>query len=380
MTPSKRLFELDALRGFSLFGIILMNILSFSMPYDQAFLPDIIHNSIDEWILRFVTLLIISSFYPIFTFLFGYGLAIMYENSQIKGMNYYSFIYRRLVFLMFLGLIHGIFIFSGDILFGYAFTGMLAVLFIKWQPRKLVTFAIIMFVLKLILIVIPFSLLAWFTHRYGGNNFTGLPLDKLIRINQEGDYASFLNINLIDETYRILDVVTTSAYFEFLPYVLLGIAAQKIDLIRFVQRNKQRAIKFSVLFMGFGYIVKLPHVIDYGNNAYSNVSSMVGGPLVATGYIILFIVLCQYRKISRLLKIFKYPGRVSLSVYLGQSIIFTLIYMGFGLGLYYKLYLYQSYILVIVVYAIQLIISYIYLKRFNQGPIEWLWRKVTYLN
>lgn len=379
MSARNRLFELDALRGFSLFGIILMNILTFSLPYEQAFLPNIINKGIDEWILRIVTLVVISSFYPIFTFLFGYGLAIMYTNSQSKGLRYYPFIYRRLVFLLILGLIHGVFIFSGDILFGYAYTGMLAVLFIKWYPRKLIKLAAILFSLKVILLVIPFSLLTWFTDPYGVTNFTGKSLDQLIQIRQSGDYSAFLSINITDEVFRILDVITTSSYFEFLPYIVLGIAAQKINLIELVRKNKQKAIKIASILIIFGYLIKLPHSVDYGNNALINVSSMVGGPIVAAGYILVFIVLCQMERVKQYLNVFQYTGKLSLSVYLSQSIIFTLIYMGFGLGLFNKLALYQSYLIVVVVYVIQLIVCYFYLKQFKQGPIEWLWRKVTYL-
>ncbi|RIP35774.1 DUF418 domain-containing protein [Staphylococcus gallinarum] len=379
MSARNRLFELDALRGFSLFGIILMNILTFSLPYEQAFLPDIINKGIDEWILRIITLVVISSFYPIFTFLFGYGLAIMYTNSQSKGLRYYPFIYRRLVFLLILGLIHGVFIFSGDILFGYAYTGMLAVLFIKWHPRKLIKLAAILFSLKVILLVIPFSLLTWFTDPYGVTNFTGKSLDQLIQIRQSGDYSAFLSINITDEVFRILDVITTSSYFGFLPYIVLGIAAQKINLIELVRKNKQKAIKIASILIIFGYLIKLPHSVDYGNNALINVSSMVGGPIVAAGYILVFIVLCQMERVKQYLNVFQYTGKLSLSVYLSQSIIFTLIYMGFGLGLFNKLALYQSYLIVVVVYVIQLIVCYFYLKQFKQGPIEWLWRKVTYL-
>ncbi|MDN5610115.1 MAG: DUF418 domain-containing protein, partial [Staphylococcus equorum] len=137
MSPQRRLFELDALRGFSLFGIILMNILVFSFPYEETYLPGVL-NGANEGLFRIVTLFVISSFYPIFTMLFGYGLSIMYENSKRRGMSYYPFIYRRLVVLLIFGVLHGYFLFNGDILFGYGFTGMIAVLFIKLKPKTLI--------------------------------------------------------------------------------------------------------------------------------------------------------------------------------------------------------------------------------------------------
>lgn len=98
MNRPQRLFELDALRGMSLLGIVLMNILIFSFPYDNIDLTKHL-SGFDVTIIRSVKLIIISSFYPIFTFLFGYGLAIMYQNTQRKQLRFYPIIYRRLFFI-----------------------------------------------------------------------------------------------------------------------------------------------------------------------------------------------------------------------------------------------------------------------------------------
>ncbi|MHC3759480.1 DUF418 domain-containing protein [Staphylococcus succinus] len=378
MPSQKRLFELDALRGLSLFGIVLMNILVFSMPYEEAYLPDIVHG-INEGLLRIVTLVVISSFYPIFSFLFGYGLAIMYENIQYRGLRYYPIIYRRLACLLVIGLIHGCFIFSGDILFGYAFTGMLAVLLIKKKTKILIKTATILFVLKIILIVIPFSVFSWNTGRNDTNNFSGMSLGQLIDVKQNGNYVDLLKININETVMSVLDVMTTSAYLEFLPYILCGIIAQKLNLITVLRNNdyQKRATFWGMLCIVIGYTLKVPFAIDYSNNAFQYISAMVGGPIVAAGYILIFLRLCQVSKVRKVVHLFEYPGKLSLTVYLSQSIIFTLIYM--GLGLYNKLELYQSYLIVLIVYSLQVCASYYYLKKFKQGPVEWAWRKITYL-
>lgn len=122
----------------------------------------------------------------------------------------------------------------------------------------------------------------------------------------------------------------------------------------------------------------MPFAIDYDNGSFAVINA-VGGPIVSAGYIILIVYLCQSVHGAQIMRIFKYPGKLSLSVYITQSIMFTFIFMGFGLGLYNKLPLYQSYLIVIIFYSLQVIGCYFYLKKFSKGPIEWLWRKVTYL-
>ncbi|MGO3496578.1 MAG: DUF418 domain-containing protein [Staphylococcus equorum] len=378
MSPQRRLFELDALRGFSLFGIILMNILVFSFPYEETYLPGVLHGA-DEWLFRVVTLFVISSFYPIFTILFGYGLAIMYENSKRRGMSYYPFIYRKLVVLLIFGVLHGYFLFNGDILFGYGFTGMIAVLFIKLKPKTLIKSAAGLFIMKIVILVIPISLAYCNKGRHEASNYSGKSLAQLVDIKQNGHYFEFLQVNGLESKYSVIDIVTRAAYLDLLPYILIGIAAQKLSLITKIQNNPRSAMTWGSTLFIIGYFIKLPFALDYANNTFSVISSMVGGPILAMGYILIFVRLCQYAKAAKVLDIFKYPGKLSLSVYISQSIIFTFIYNDIGLSLYNKLPLYQSYIIVVVVYSLQLLACYYYLKFFKYGPIEWLWRKITYL-
>ncbi|MCQ3816619.1 DUF418 domain-containing protein [Staphylococcus xylosus] len=377
MSSQQRLYEIDALRGLSLLGIILMNILVFSFPYEESLLSDVVQG-FDAILLHGITLLIIGSFYPIFTFLFGYGLSIMYDNCQMKGINYYPIILRRLIFLMFMGVLHGFFVFSGDILFGYAFTGLIAVLFIKSKAKRLIKAAIILFILKILLLVIPFAVFSLLNDPYTQHNFSGVSLSKLIEIKQQGLYTEFLKINTLENLYNVLDVVTGSAYLEFLPYILLGIAAQKLKLVKKIQLRKQSAIKWGIICLITGYIVKMPFALDFSNSAYQNIN-IVGGPIVAAGYILIFIAMYQSTRFAKVLKVFTYPGKLSLSVYLTQSIVLSIVFLGIGGGLYNQLPLYQSYIIALLVYGLQLAGCYFYLKYFKMGPFEWIWRKVTYL-
>lgn len=377
MPMKQRIFELDALRGISLFGIILMNILVFSLPYEMASMSQTV-KGFNAVLLHLITLFVIGSFYPIFTFLFGYGLGMMFEHSRIRKVRFYPMIYRRLSFLLVIGVIHGMFIFSGDILFGYAFTGLFAVLFIKMKAQKLIKIASILFVFKILIFVVPFTILNYTQGVYEKNNYLGISLQQFIDVKQNGHYDSFLKLNVLENLYSMLDILMGSAFLEFLPYALFGIAAYKMNLIELIRTKSSSFLKWGSLIAILGYCIKMPFAIDYDNGSFAVINA-VGGPIVSAGYIILIVYLCQSVHGAQIMRIFKYPGKLSLSVYITQSIMFTFIFMGFGLGLYNKLPLYQSYLIVIIFYSLQVIGCYFYLKKFSKGPIEWLWRKVTYL-
>src|SRR5699024_5457383 len=148
-------------------------------------------------------------------------------------------------------------------------------------------------------------------------------------------------INVAENIYNIIDLVTFSAYLEFLPYVFLGMAALKYNLIEKVQsnQNRPRHILFVFVMLRVVYAFKILYVIDYGNQALAIISAMSGGPLVAFSYILLFIYCCQFNQFTKIVRIFKYPGKLSLTVYLMLSFIFTFIFV--GLGFYNKLPLYE---------------------------------------
>lgn len=97
-TPKKqRIIELDALRGMSLFGILLMNILVFSFPYEHVRL-DVALQGVNGFLFRVVSLLVIDSFYPIFSFLFGFSLMLIYHSTQRRGVAFKPVMLRRLIF------------------------------------------------------------------------------------------------------------------------------------------------------------------------------------------------------------------------------------------------------------------------------------------
>ncbi|WP_086428444.1 DUF418 domain-containing protein [Staphylococcus cornubiensis] len=373
----QRIIELDALRGMSLFGILLMNILVLSFPFEHVRL-DLALQGIDSLLLRMVMLFVIGSFYPIFSFLFGFSLMLIYRSTQQRGIAFKPVILRRLIFLMILGLIHGFLLFAGDILLTYAVMGFAAMWCTKVSVKKLKNAAIILFALKVVLFGLPFLIIGLMSKAklpFSGGNQAAL--NDVLQAKTSSHYIDFFLYNAQDNLGNIASILTID-WLDIFPYLLLGMAAMKGNLVAWVKQHPTRATQWGTLFIVIGVLVKCIGAYAMTNPSLMMFSFMVGGPLLSVGIVLLFFHVMQYPVAQKLLKLFRYPGKMSLSVYLSQSIVCTFLFTGFGLGFYNKLPLYQTYLFALALFLIQVVVCYVYLRQFNQGPIEWVWRKITY--
>lgn len=371
----QRIFSIDALRGFSLLGILLMNILTFAFPY-QIINPFEFFQQQDGALFKISSLFIIASFYPIFAFLFGYGLSIMYQNSIEKELNYYPMIIRRLSFLLLIGMIHGIFIFYGDILATYALLGFIAIIFVRLKPQHSLVALTIGFGILILLYILPMVLLQDATQV---ENFVGLQeLERVNNILASADYLSIIGVNLKYFGMNIANTILVGP-FSILPIMLFGIYAHQINWLNKIRNHKNLYTVIGLVIFILGLAIKMIQIVLEGSMTSQLISQLLGGPIVALSYIIFFVLLCEDATARKVLNPLQYIGKLSLTTYLTQSIICIFIFYGIGLNYYGKLPVLTIYTIAIVIYLVQLLLSYLYLKKFKQGPIEKLWRKVTYL-
>ncbi|NGX77115.1 DUF418 domain-containing protein [Staphylococcus sciuri] len=371
----QRIFSIDALRGFSLLGILLMNILTFAYPYQIINPFEFFQHQDGAWF-KISSLFIIASFYPIFAFLFGYGLSIMYQNSLDKGLNYYPMITRRLLFLLLLGIIHGVFIFYGDILSTYALLGLIAIIFVRLKPQyTLITLSIGIGIFVL-LYLLPMILLKDVTQI---ESFVGLQeLERVNNILSSADYVSIIGFNLKYFGMNIANAILVGP-FSILPIMLFGIYAHQINWFNKIKQHKNLYMVIGVVVLILGLAIKMIQIVLEGSVTSQLMSQMIGGPIVALSYIMFFVILCEDQTVRKILTPLQSIGKLSLTTYIMQSVICIIIFYGVGLNYYGKLPVLTIYIIGIVIYCVQLIVSYLYLLRFKQGPLEKLWRKVTYL-
>lgn len=371
----QRIFSIDALRGFSLLGILLMNILTFAYPYQIINPFEFFQHQDGAWF-KISSLFIIASFYPIFAFLFGYGLSIMYQNSLDKGLNYYPMITRRLLFLLLLGIIHGVFIFYGDILSTYALLGLIAIIFVRLKPQYTLVALSIGIGIFVLLYLLPMILLKDVTQI---ESFVGLQeLERVNNILSSADYVSIIGFNLKYFGMNIANAILVGP-FSILPIMLFGIYAHQINWFNKIKQHKNLYMVIGVVVLILGLAIKMIQIVLEGSVTSQLMSQMIGGPIVALSYIMFFVILCEDQTVRKILTPLQSIGKLSLTTYISQSIICILIFYGVGLNYYGKLPVLTIYIIGIVIYCVQLIVSYLYLLRFKQGPLEKLWRKVTYL-
>lgn len=371
----QRIFSIDALRGFSLLGILLMNILTFAYPYQIINPFEFFQHQDGAWF-KISSLFIIASFYPIFAFLFGYGLSIMYQNSLDKGLNYYPMITRRLLFLLLLGIIHGVFIFYGDILSTYALLGLIAIIFVRLKPQYTLVALSIGIGIFVLLYLLPMILLKDVTQI---ESFVGLQeLERVNNILSSADYVSIIGFNLKYFGMNIANAILVGP-FSILPIMLFGIYEHQINWFNKIKQHKNLYMVIGVVVLILGLAIKMIQIVLEGSVTSQLMSQMIGGPIVALSYIMFFVILCEDQTVRKILTPLQSIGKLSLTTYISQSIICIIIFYGVGLNYYGKLPVLTIYIIGIVIYCVQLILSYLYLLKFKQGPLEKLWRKVTYL-
>lgn len=388
---SERFVILDALRGFALLGIAMANFPEFSLytfmsPEETAALP---LSRADRWLRYLLYFLVDGKFYTIFSLLFGIGFSMILENVTRKGGNALRVFYRRMIVLALIGGIHLMFLWSGDILLLYASLGMLLPLFRRVSNRSLLTGA---FVLLLIPVVV--DLLCEITQ-------TRLS-EPVVRMQQmycarfgitDGNFAYWLHdAQSYGEVFQFLiqgawvrmqEFIEGNRYFKVLGLFLLGFYIGRQHLYA---RLEEKRSWLKKVFRG-GLSAGLPVSVLY---AYS---AMNGHPWGMTAHSLLYVtgvyplafayvsgicLLFLRHPGSPVFRWFAAPGRMALTNYIGQSVDGMLIFYGIGLGLGSETSLLLTETIVVAVYVMQQSFSSLWLVSFRFGPLEWVWRMLTY--
>lgn len=382
-TERQRHVILDALRGLALMGIALANFPEFALwtflsSEQQAAMPTAY---IDE-IVRFLQYLVVDGkFYSIFSILFGIGFSLIMERHGLR------LFVRRMLILVIIGFLHLMFIWSGDILLLYAVGGLLLTLMIGLSDKSL-------FILALSLIMIPVGLDALI--EFGGFDFpepfyqAWWNKAEALGIN-EANFASWLrDANSYGQMFAFLIQGAYERLWEFveghrLPKVvglfILGYLASKHRLYaRLQDLPLLKALYWSVS-------IGLPTSLLYAWSATSGhpwgltVHSLLYAVSVIPLAIVFIIGICLLYLQSPKSVVFRWlaaPGRMALSCYISHSLIGVLLFYGLGFGLGTSLGLVYIELIALVVFFIQIIVCRIWLNYFRFGPLEWLWRMLTY--
>ncbi len=308
-----------------------------------------------------------GAFYSLFSFLFGLGLALQLRRGRAALPRFR----RRLAVLLGIGLIHLVFIWYGDILLTYAVGGFVLTLFAFQRSRVLVAGTLVFFVLSVLTYLTPFSL-----------GFAApAPWLNLSRFNQIFENGTYLAVVQYQTQLAGREILNLP---NFLPTVLwlflLGLLAGRHGLF---ERPNRRAW-YGILITAFPVALVFKGVYAYWffTATYSPLavgySFAIGGPALMFVYLALLTRLLERDGWQQRLAFFGFAGRMALTNYLTQSVVCTLIFNAYGLGYFNELRLGVSLLLVIVIFTLQALFSRWWFGRFRFGPLEWVWRSLTY--
>jgi uncharacterized protein len=384
VTEGERIHQLDVIRGFALFGIILVNMPTFLHP--MLFLPldglPVEHTTLDEWIRLFFNMFVQTKFYTIFSFLFGAGFFLFMSRAEQKQLPMKRLFSRRILVLLLVGMLHLIFLWYGDILHTYALTGFLLLLFYhrkqgtvrKWAWTLLIIYQLLM----LLLLLVPSN------PALENNPKLSTLVAQAIQVYNEGAWSEWMQFRIAYELPYVL-ANEIFAVFSILPLFLLGFAAARqgvfqrtADYLLPIKRIWWISLVLSVPLVAMIPLLQAEWVVlPASKNTAIQVFVGWSGLTLCAFYISSFLLLCMQAKWLKRFSGLALVGRMAFSNYLFQTIVFVCIVRFFHV--YGTISLAMGTVICIILLAFQVWISRWWLSRFAYGPLEWGWRCLTYL-
>lgn len=376
---ANRVISIDRMRGFSLLGIFFVNMISFHSPYFYIDPETWWDGSVNLFTYRFIDLFVQASFYPLFAMLFGYGLVILRERTLEKGLSFNSLALRRLSILLLIGIIHAFLIWEGDILITYAVCGFAFLLFIGWSAKRLFIAGLSLYIVPNVLLLLMLGAASVVDGGAEFSMYDGQAAEQSITIYQTGSFTEVTE-HRMSEWYKNNNLMGLFFYLiTILPLFMIGAGAAKLRLFENIREKRGKIAVAAAVLASLGLFIKaVPYL--YGKTLMTDYAQDVfGGAMVAMAYALIIALASDLEQLNRLLYPLEAAGRLSISNYLFQSVVSTMIFYSYGLGYYGKLSIFSGTMLALGIYVIQLAFSSWWIKRFYYGPVEWLWRSGTYL-
>jgi len=389
-SSTHRIHSLDLLRGFAVLGILIMNITSFSQ-INIAYMNPTIGAGIEgynQYFHAFNYIFADTRFMSIFSILFGAGVVLFTNNAEAKGKRVGALHFKRMFWLLLFGLLHAYFIWEGDILVAYAICGCLIYLLRKKTIRTLLIISIILFIIPLTFNLMTYygmtaeELESTFAFFYPSSE----EITNEVKIMQ-GPFLEQMPIRLENAIEFQTLVFMIETFWRTTSLMLLGMILYRKGIL---SANKSISYYSKMILIGFGIgliisLIGLNQSYDSGWSGAYVMSiganyKLISGVFIATGYIG-FVMWCFKKGVfKKLQNRLQSAGRMAFTNYIGMSIICSLIFNGHGLALYGTLDRLQQFLVVVSIWALILIVSPLVLRKYRYGPLEWLWRKLTYFS
>ena len=399
VSPTERVAVLDVLRGFALLGILLMNIEAFVGPLNAS-LTGLDANlvGIDRWADAAIYLMVQGKFYTLFSLLFGVGFAVMMSRAEAVGRPFAGIYVRRLGALAAIGLAHMVLLWSGDILFTYALIGaVLLLLFRNTAVARLPRWGVAIYLLPSLLMFGFAALIQLARLSPEGAAEVEQELAKAadtwqasidaqrLAYGAGGSYAEATLQRLADFGFLLTQIPFWGAMI--LGMFLIGAWFWRSGMFADVglHRARWRWLRFWGFVAGLPLVLAgfwlaptvLPHRLDFVSATAAFVTAL-GNLALCLGYAATLVLAFESPYWWRRLSLLAPAGRMALSNYLLQSLVCVGIFYGHGLGFYEQLPRAWQVPFVLLLFALQVAASHWWLARYRYGPMEWLWRWLTY--
>ncbi|GAA1140916.1 DUF418 domain-containing protein [Kribbella jejuensis] len=369
-----RIQDVDALRGFALLGILVVNITFAASGYPIHVAEDPAYNSWLDHSVRWLSSAFVDmKFYLLFSFLFGYSFQLQMQAAQRAGAAFRPRMLRRLGGLLVLGVLHGVFLITGDILSVYAILGLVLVAMRRVKDRTALVVAGAIYAYLFITLAVAAVFLD-----------TSAVLDPATAVTAaQGTAANLAGSfsDVIGEHIRALPTYGLSLLTvqgpTTLAAFLIGMVAGRRKLLQNIEGSD--ALLRLIQLIGFAIGITGGIVYAFGGNGDTRavLMSVMTAPFLTAAYVASLLRIMHSQSGEDLRRLLAPAGRMALSNYLGQSVATLLIFTGVGFGLVGQVSPLETTGLAVGIFVLQVMLSHIWLGTFRYGPVEGVLRAVT---
>jgi uncharacterized protein len=387
----ERIEILDVLRGLAICGILIGNMQWFS---GYGMMPPALaaQSPFADRLTHFLVWFFVEGkFYSIFSFLFGFGFALQISRAEERGDLKASLFKRRLFWLLVIGLLHAYLLWAGDILSIYALMGFMLILFRRKTNGALLKWASILLVIPILTYILLYILFVTFAPPETVATIDVAKMDMWNDAVRKVPHSGYLQIitdyNLHYIVGRYASLILEMRPPKILAMFLLGFYAYRRGFFQHLSSHQPFIRRVLIYGLVLGLVGNVAFAALAGAEAVfppspagiaGVVSYAFGVPALALAYMALVATLWQKAAWRRLLAFLAPVGRMALTNYLLQTIICVLIFYGYGFGQFGRFGARAATLLALAIFLFQVLMSALWLKYFSYGPMEWIWRQLTY--
>jgi len=398
LAPSQRLVLLDAVRAVALAGILMMNLEAFNGTVLASGTGlDLSLAGADRWVDGLVYFFVQGKFFTLFSLLFGMGFAVMGDRAEAAGRPFAGFYFRRCLALGVIGVLHATLVWGGDILASYALAGLCLLPFAQARARWLLFPGIMLFLAAPAMIMV-YGLLAWASSldaqaATAWDQAMGQQSGRISALIAQADQAyahggwiEVMQVRLQEWGVSLSALPVTGPMILGM-FLLGGALLRSGAMVRPQEWPRLLGfLRWGLLPLGMALMAaslavspQLPLDRFDLQVATAHALWMLASGMMSLGYLGWMAYLFSTGPGARLAAWLAPAGRMALSNYLLQSLVCTLLFYGYGLGWYGQVPRAWQPLLVLGVFLAQLLLSHAWLARFRFGPMEWVWRCLSYL-